>query len=536
MPSDQRLISNNLLILFIFLIFSGLGCGSSQGPSSSIMEPPPVDPVNINALNIPDGPQNFLLSVGGGYHPKGSQVVLEKNLKIVHELASDYQRDPEFSYYLFGAGRKETDVDVQVLTPSSSEEEELLSALFKSPTASMCTYRHNELGDILNGSANKKNIQDIIHHVATKSIDPMNDKFRFYFSGHGSPKNPEDKNETFEENIMALWMNDNSMDVQEFTRSLDELPSDMQTQVVMVQCYSGGFAQINYEGGIKKNSLSSHNRCGFFSQLSFLPAAGCTPDVTQREEYSTYFFSAYRGEDEKGNPVNADYNRDGKITSNEAHAYTVIYENSIDIPVTTSSELLRDQDFDFSDLAKNISLQELWNEMSPSEKAITQGLTKKLGISINNSWTSDALLQEKNKVHIEKHAPSEENYNTILEQFLPLREELQSYFQSKHEFFKSAPSAISFGPSLAYAPQESVKIAMIDLRNHPSFEKFKNLKQELDTAADEEDMWLKLERKWLRLIFLVNTKLSERKLEESTNITLKEKYLNLKTCEETSFF
>jgi hypothetical protein len=73
-------------------------------------------------------------------------------------------------------------------------------------------------------------------------------------------------------------------------------------------------------------------------------AAGCTPEVNEDDyhDFTSYFFAALSGEDRKGRPVRgADYNHDGVVGMDEAYAYTLIHDESIDTPVCTSDVFLR---------------------------------------------------------------------------------------------------------------------------------------------------------------------------------------------------
>ena len=44
----------------------------------------------------------------------------------------------------------------------------------------------------------------------------------------------------------------------------------------MVQCFSGGFANVIFEGGDPEKGLAAHSRAGFFATVNNRLAAGCT--------------------------------------------------------------------------------------------------------------------------------------------------------------------------------------------------------------------------------------------------------------------
>jgi hypothetical protein len=112
----------------------------------------------------------------------------------------------------------------------------------------------------------------------------------------------------------------------------------------MVQCFSGAFGNLLFEGGNPANDLSEREIAGFFSTIDSRMAAGCTPEVDEKEyrDFTSYFFAALSGEDRVGRKVTgADYNGDGIVSMDEAFCYSLAHDVSIDIPVCTSDVFLR---------------------------------------------------------------------------------------------------------------------------------------------------------------------------------------------------
>src|SRR5205085_5078810 len=73
-------------------------------------------------------------------------------------------------------------------------------------------------------------------------------------------------------------------------------------------------------------------------------AAGCTPELDEAEyhDFTSYFFAALSGRDRVGRTVTgADYNHDGRVGMDEAYAYSLAHDISIDVPVCTSDVFLR---------------------------------------------------------------------------------------------------------------------------------------------------------------------------------------------------
>jgi hypothetical protein len=185
-----------------------------------------------------------------------------------------------------------------------------------------------------------------------------------------------------------LW-NDEKLSVSEFVGLLDSLPEGVSVVAVMVQCYTGGFARMIFDKADPENGLAKQSRCGFYATVHDRVAAGCTPDVdeTTYVEYSTYFWEAVAGHSRAGKQIAApDYDGDGKVSFAEAHAYTVLNADTIDLPLTSSSEFLRvESKFKDKDnpklLPKDAPYETILELATPAERAILNGFSKQLGLS-----------------------------------------------------------------------------------------------------------------------------------------------------------
>ena len=482
--------------------------------------------ISIIYIHIPAFASNQFLIVGGGFLPKHSEATLEKNVFIFSELMNQFQPQNAKITYLFGGGLEEQNLDVLEQVSDFSLEDTLFSHLFDHCESPNCKIRHNTLGTLLNGEATKRNILDFLD-LAKDALLPS-EKFSFYFTGHGSHEE-----NTFTQNHLLTW-NKEKISVQEFTQKLDHLADNTQTQVVMVQCYAGGFAQINYEGGDKSKPLSSANRCGFFAQVADRVSAGCTPDLNKREEYSHYFWDAYRGKTEEGQSLQTDFNHDGKVTSDEAHAYVTLSENSIDIPITTSSQLLRDQGFGLSTEKKRTSWKEFQARLTPIEQAIVEGLQEKTGYDIKVSATPFVFVEEKithiqrmKDLSLEKAMLAQ---NLVDEIFVQIKNKLSMRYSIFHN---------SYGENqgdLLSAQFRSVQNAKQEMLAHPEFHYYQELFLKRREANEEIARWDQLKTKWERIQYLLETKLFEEILSASSLETVKQKYQNLKECEASSFF
>ncbi len=162
----------------------------------------------------------------------------------------------------------------------------------------------------------------------------------FYFTGHGY-RNPRN----LDNNAMILWQEE-LLSVQQFAASLDQLPQTVPVVAMMSQCYSGSFANFIYQGGDPRRPVALQTRCGFFATIKSRPSVGCTPEVNEADyrDYSSSFFAGLSGPDRTGQRVaSANYNRDGRVSYAEAHAFAKVDEQSTDLPVSTLEVWLQEQ-------------------------------------------------------------------------------------------------------------------------------------------------------------------------------------------------
>ena len=165
------------------------------------------------------------------------------------------------------------------------------------------------------------------------------DRLVLYVTAHGEES--DDRDNPYNTAI-SLWDNQR-LKVTDVVELLDQLPDGINVVAVMVQCYTGGFARFIYNGADPDKGLSRQQRCGFFATVHDRVAAGCTPEVDEASyvEYSTYFWEALGGRTRTGQSIAPpDYDKDGRVSFDEAHAYTVLKADTIDLPVKTSGEFL----------------------------------------------------------------------------------------------------------------------------------------------------------------------------------------------------
>jgi hypothetical protein len=274
---------------------------------------PLPNPAPKLAVSQPSAGPLRVLIVGGGPDRRNNQVAIESNVRYVnHILPSDAQ-----TRVLFANG-----------DPSSKNvlcEDENNRPYYRAPNLPR-----------LDGPAEYTSFKSEIAGIARK---PEGSPLLLYFTGHGSP----DEDSKYDNNVYDLWR-DGELSVRDLARNLDSLPRSTPVTLVMVECFSGAFANLLFEGGSPAGSLVSRPVCGFFASVPQRMAAGCTPEINEADykDFTGYFFAALAGVDRMGRKITgADYRHDGHIGMDEAYAYALIHDDSIDTPVCTSDVFLR---------------------------------------------------------------------------------------------------------------------------------------------------------------------------------------------------
>jgi hypothetical protein len=457
--------------------------------------------------------------VGGGYQGKASssQVVLELNVQLFQSVAQTYGIGVHDSnlQVLFGSGPNSDEHDIVYQSQAPTPEQFASAILLGQSTDCLgCETRKNQI-EGLSGDASKRSIQNILDQAGS-SLTPA-DQHRFYFTGHGSHQSYFGRH-VYDRNFIASWTR--QLDVGEYSKALQKMPVETLSQTVMVQCYSGGFSQIIFKDGKAGGALSDHNHCGFFSQLADKPAAGCSPDANQRKEYSPYFWGAIRGELEDGRLVDADYNKDGVVSSAEAHAFVIIHEDSFDVPIKTSSELLRFKIKEIGNPVQDPSGEDLLSWLSEDETAIMDGLASGLEFQ----WRESSSILRNLKRSLQSTALSKQ----------PNIASLNKAKQAKEDFFSTMKNDWlhqGLGPEHTNAQMSTL------VQNLDGFQKYAAAYSEFENSFAE---YLTMEHelaKWERLEYLVLSKAIEQELYKAEGLEdVKAKYQQLIACENQAFF
>ena len=316
------------------------------------------------------------LIVGGGPNPQNNQVAIESNVRYILRALPN----GSWKTVLFCSGDpKESNVLYKQTTSELSKGETLLNLIQGSRGAarpSKLNYRESTIPQV-DGAAKTQSISDAFDKLKGQ-IETTPGPTLLYFTGHGSPR----QQSRLENNQYDLW-GGGRFTVQDLASQMEKLPADQPVILVMVQCYSGSFANVLYEKGDPQGTFVNRDIAGFFATVKEKTAAGCTPELDENEyhDFTSYFFAALTGQDRLGRKVTgADYNRDGKISMDEAYCYTVLHDVSIDIPVCTSDLLVRKLIVRPDDETFAASYRAVLKWATPGQKVVLEGLSKDLGL------------------------------------------------------------------------------------------------------------------------------------------------------------
>ncbi len=487
--------------------------------------------LNVNVFAQEPAIASYFLGIGGGGTPYNSQAVLELNIKLFEAQFQKTKAAAERIQIHFGAGSKQGSCDViQKVENGLDNVESLFSDLFDADREPDCIIRPNSLENV-SGPATKIDVLNRMNEFAQEIKSPA--KLRIYFTGHGGAGHSNSDKNDYRKNTLHMWEQDD-INVNEFVSALDNLRPDTQTQVVMVQCYSGGFAQMNFRGGDVESGVSSAARCGFFSQVRDRTAAGCTPDLKIREEYSPYFFAAVSGKNEKGELVSADFNGDGKVGSDEAHAYVIMNENAADVPVSTSSEFLRETVIAIPAKLKSQPWRFFEERLDPLEKQIVSSLSKTLKIDLSATSAPYLFLKTMIGRLTSKVAKAEILNNQSFQLYSDVRGMILVDLQTKFPIFKTA-YGVDRG-NLRNPDSDLVAKAKLAFENHSLFSTLTENQMVSQRTARQLSNLSHLSAKWERLFYLLHSILAEEVLSRSESTKLKSRYAELKACEADTFF
>ncbi len=450
--------------------------------------------------------KDFFLTIGGGPRPDNNQVSLERNVVFQQRVLAERRPDRP-TYELYFADGKTEARDLQYRVPEFSATcppaRRILAEVLGDATSMDLRYRSHTLANPT-GPSDPQLLRRRLRDLA-KELQP-GDRLFLYATAHGGPaKKPTEKDKIIEQdrvpekdrpsdaqtyNTSLYCWNTTSITASELADWLDQLDPEVSVMLVMVQCYSGGFAHTIFNGADADQGLAPHARFGFFAQVHDRPAAGCTPDIEEADyqEYSSFFWAALAGHTRSGTPItSADYDGDGSVSFAEAHAYAVLESDTIDVPVRTTDILLRtfsergSDDADKkpsrsrspSQLVKSAGpLTSLLDKARPEERAILVGLSTRLALedpTIESLRTTleqqekeikeaaDRLAHAKRTTRGAKARAQQDLYDTWPElklPYAPLAAELMS--TQSDEFVRRAESLSSYAALRVALTREAV--------------------------------------------------------------------------------
>src|SRR5258706_539738 len=162
------------------------------------------------------------------------------------------------------------------------------------------------------------------------------------------------------------------------------------------------FDREDGQEGKEGKNMSKAERCGFFATSAERMAAGCTSDIEEDNyrEYSTYFWAALYGRTRSGKTIERpDYDGDGHVSLNEAHAYVQIPSDTIDIPVATSDIFLRSCSKAEKGKAEMVNAEDDVNSLlglaRPEQRAVIEELSKQLELKAEGRMVETKNLSDK---------------------------------------------------------------------------------------------------------------------------------------------
>ena len=471
------------------------------------------------AAQTPESSPLSVLIVGGGPNKQYNQVAIESNVRYVESLlpASASRR------VLF-AGGSPKNVDILYRDAGGnavSDADAAFNYLFGSRNKNQDKFRAAKLRAI-NGPSVKDNLsQEMNTLAAAKNADAP---VLLYFTGHGSPAKSGD----LDNNVYDLWNNDR-LSVRELSREIAKLPPKRPVVLVMVQCFGGAFGNVLFENGDPNGKQIDRPFVGFFATTRERVAAGCTPEVNEADyhDFTSSFFAALSGKTRLGKTIAApDYDKNGTIGMDEAFAYALITEPSVDVPVCTTDVFLR-RFVPIRDDAEVAALpySKVFSMASPSQKAALDGLSKDVNATSENRLLqalADLRARTQGSVrfaHQNRLGPGSRE-NDVLE---AERQKLRARFPglrnrtSDAQFADARQKAVQ---NLTASPQETR--AVLDAGD--------KIGEAMDSAYQDE---LKGAR-WLRLMRVAKTVVLENKLRKGGNAALVARFNALQALEKTN--
>ncbi len=435
---------------------------------------------------------------GGGPARSSNQIAIESNVRYVRDLVPQGTRQRT----LFADGNPASKtVQFESKTSATARLIQFLFGAGPSAGPPLLEYRPT----LLKAVDAPLTAEQINTTFSTLKASESKTPLLLYFTGHGSPGlqtsaalNPYDNN------VFDLWKGE-TLSTKQLSRYVQQLPKDRPVTLLMVQCFSGSFGNVLFQEGNPTGAYIPNKLCGFFATTKEREAAGCTPEVREENyrDFTTYFVAALTGKSRLGKKhEQPDYDGDGKTGMSEAFAWTLIHEDSIDVPVCTSDVFLRR----FVPVQSDAEIAVVpWAEVlasaRPSQKAALLGLCNILG---QEAQTDDRL----------KTAFGRVNRPAITANYAPSMtpQSLQEYQRWRKTLGEEFPALRARRPSDADW-QEAIRSAEEKFESNPEQAKaIGELLSALEKASATSLMNDATNARWLRLARLAKSVVLEKRL------------------------
>ncbi len=426
--------------------------------------------------------KDHVLTIGGGFSPAGNQVSLERNVIFFEKLLAE--RLPAgigHDLYFADGTSPRPDLQFQVEGEDVPEANRLMAGLFGSEDDLENQYRNNTLENV-RGVSSPAEVERWFREEGSKL--ESGDRLILYVTAHGSRSGQKDNKFN-----TKIWMWDRkTIDAAKLAGLIKGLPEGVSVMSVMVQCFSGGFSHLIFEGNNAKKGGNGRSVCGFYATVCDREAAGCTPDVNEAnyDEFSSHFWAALRGKTRMEEKVaGCDYDEDGRVSFEEAHAYAILTSRNIDVPVKTSDAYLRVhsklRSKDQKDLlGHDTPYSEIARLAGPVERAVLVGLSEQLGLEGEKRGSeikkkSDKLAEELKKLKGRMKSQKKTLDGVRIEIARAVRNRWPA-LENEH-----SPGAVRL---LSDERQRAEFVKAVE--SHPKYAKWNELKQEREDLDAEE--------------------------------------------------
>ena len=442
----------------------------------------------LGLLASPASAKDHVLTIGGGYSPSGNQVSLERNIVFFRKLLAE-QLPAGTPHDLYFADGDSPNPDLQFLPKDAKVPKAnlLAAALFGSTKNLNLQYRNNELKDV-RGPSSPQELEAWFKDSGSKLV--AGDRLILYITAHGGRSSSKSN----KGNTKIYMWNNQSVEAAKLAGYINDLPEGVGVTTVMVQCYSGGFANLIFEEADPKKAVVNRDICGFYATVHDRVAAGCTADINEEDydEYSSHFWAALRGKTRIEKDVTRpDYDGDGLVSFEEAHAFTVLTSESLDIPVKTSGAFLRrhskmeEKDKDGLLHAEKTPYFQILTHARPAELAVLDSLSARLRMtSPNRGEEARKKAEEIAKTRKDLEGKSKEKKKLIDAHRKEISRDLRNRWPQLSNHF--SPGAVELIHSQA---DEFVKAA----ESHPKYAEWTKLTKERNKIEAER---FGLEKRW----------------------------------------